>query len=82
MTGTTADSGVTVDNIVSGVWRAVQTNFMVPGSTGYTLSLAGSGGVDYVALSTAVWTALNRTLSTPYPDAADIAAEILATPYP
>lgn len=82
MVGTTADAGVTVDNIVNGVWNAVQTNFILPGSTGYTLSLAGSGGVDYVALSTAVWTALNRTLSTPYPSSADIAAEILATPYP
>lgn len=82
MIGTTADAGVTVDNIVNGVWNAAQTNFILPGSTGYTLSLAGAGGVDYVALSTAVWTALNRTLSTPYPSSADIAAEILATPYP
>lgn len=67
MSGTTADAGVTVDNVVNGVWNAMLTGYPTSGSAGNTLALAGSGGVDYTALANAVWTRVSRTLTSDAP---------------
>ncbi len=79
MTGSTADSGVTVDNVVAGVWNAVLTDYNNAGSAGLALATASSGGVDYTAMGLAVWTSVSRTLtSTAPPTTADIVAAIEA----
>ncbi len=63
MEGSTADSGVTVDNIVASVWNAVLTDYQTAGTAGNALGLASSGGVDYGTLADAVRTELGVELA-------------------
>lgn len=79
MSGTTAEAGVTVDNVVNGVWNAILTNYPTSGSAGNTLALAGSGGVDYNALATAVWAYATRTLTSGTPPTEAQIAEAVMT---
>jgi hypothetical protein len=44
MEGTTAESGVTIDNIVAGVWSALAADFNAAGTMGEKLNGAGSAG--------------------------------------
>jgi hypothetical protein len=56
MSGSTIDGGViTNDSITASVWNAVATSYNVAGTMGAKLNSAASGGVDYNALSDAVW---------------------------
>lgn len=57
LVGTTEESGLTVAGITNSVWNALLSNYTVSGSAGNTLSLAGSGGVDYNTLAAAILTA-------------------------
>lgn len=68
MEGTTAEAGVTVDNIVSGVWTALLADYADTGNAALALQTAGSGGVDYAAL----WASM------PDPLKAELAAYVLA----
>jgi hypothetical protein len=61
MQGTTEDQGLTVAGITNSVWNALLSNYSVSGSAGNTLSLAGSGGVDYNTLAAAVLAAAEAT---------------------
>jgi hypothetical protein len=54
MQGTTEDQGLTVTGITNSVWNALLSNYSTTGSAGNTLSLAGSGGVDYATLAAAI----------------------------
>lgn len=54
MVGTTEESGLTVAGITNSVWNALLSKYTEAGSAGNTLSLAGSGGVDYGALADAI----------------------------
>lgn len=54
---------LTPEGIRDTVWQAVLANYPDTGTAGNTLALAGSGGVDYTTLATAVWTRAERTLS-------------------
>jgi hypothetical protein len=48
MSGTTAESGVTIDNIVNGVWDAVLSEHLDAGTTGAALSASGSAGDPWI----------------------------------
>ena len=61
MEGTTEDQGLTVAGITNSIWNAMLTNYGTTGSAGNTLSLAGSGGVDYATLAAAVLAAAQVT---------------------
>lgn len=65
---------LTPEGIRDSVWSAILANYPDTGTAGNTLSLAGSGGVDYDTLATAVWTRAERTLSAD--GNADVAAAI------
>lgn len=67
---------LTPEGLRDAVWNAILTNYPDTGTAGNTLSLAGSGGVDYDTLATAVWTRTQRTLSAD--GNADVAAAIAA----
>jgi hypothetical protein len=54
MIGSTEDQGLTVAGITNSVWNALLSNYGTSGSAGNTLSLAGSGGVDYDTLAAAI----------------------------
>lgn len=54
---------LTPEGIRDSIWSAILANYPDTGTAGNTLALAGSGGVDYAALATAVWTRAQRTLS-------------------
>ena len=74
---------LTPEGIRDTVWRAMLVNYPTSGSAGNTLALAGSGGVDYNALASAVWTHLSRTLSAgEVPSTADITAALEAAILP
>lgn len=79
MEGTTAEAGVTVDNVVNGVWNAATADYQNAGSTGLALSTASSGGVDPSILAAAVWTYVSRTMTAgAAPSTADIVAALEA----
>lgn len=61
MEGTTEDQGLSVAGITNSVWNAILSNYGVTGSAGNTLSLAGSGGVDYATLAAAILAAAQTT---------------------
>jgi hypothetical protein len=61
MSATTEESGLTVAGITNSVWNAILTDYGVSGSAGNTLSLAGSGGVDYATLAAAILAAAQST---------------------
>lgn len=48
MSGTTAEAGVTVDNVVNGVWNATLADHLLAGSTGAALSAAGGAGDPWI----------------------------------
>jgi hypothetical protein len=48
MEGTTAEAGVTVDNVVAGVWNATLADYLSAGSTGAALSAAGGAGDPWI----------------------------------
>ena len=56
---------LTPEGLRDAVWSAVLANYPTAGTAGNTLSLAGSGGVDYTALGEAVWAALQADQITP-----------------
>lgn len=77
--GSTEESGLTVPGIVNAVWGAVASEFNEAGTMGNKLNTASSGGVDLDALAAAVWSYLNRTLTSgATPSAEDVAAAVLA----
>jgi hypothetical protein len=53
--GWTPYTTLSPENLAASVWNAALANYPNAGSAGNTLSLAGSGGVDYNALAAAVW---------------------------
>jgi hypothetical protein len=61
MEGTTAESGVTVDNVVNGVWNALLADYSSTGSAGKALATASSGGVDLDLMAQAVLDAAQVT---------------------
>jgi len=67
---------LTPEGLRDAVWSAILTNYPDAGTAGNTLALAGSGGVDYDTLATAVWTRTQRTLSAD--GNADVASAIAA----
>jgi hypothetical protein len=77
-------TGLTVQSITDGVWSALNTDFDVPGTKGYALNNAASGGVDYTALGVAVWASATRTLTSggTAPTTAEIVAAIEAAIIP
>jgi hypothetical protein len=70
---------LTPEGIRDTVWNAVLTNYPISGSAGNTLALAGSGGVDYNALATAVWAYTTRTLTSGTPPTEAQIAEAVMT---
>ena len=61
MEGSTADQGLTLDNIVGGVWNAALIDYAVNGSAGKALSTASSGGVDLDLMAQAILAAAQVT---------------------
>lgn len=51
------------ENLAAAVWDAVATDFNTVGTMGNKLNTASSGGVDLNALALAVWTYIDRTLT-------------------
>lgn len=56
---------LTPEGIRDSVWSAILANYPTVGTAGYTLALAGSGGVDYHALGVAVWAILTSEADDP-----------------
>lgn len=56
---------LTPEGIRDSVWSAILANYPDTGTAGYTLALAGSGGVDYHALGVAVWAILTSEANDP-----------------
>lgn len=56
---------LTPEGIRDSVWNAVLVNYPIDGTAGKTLTLAGSGGVDYHALGVAVWAILTSEADDP-----------------
>lgn len=75
-------SDLTPEGLRDAVWNAILTNYPDTGTAGNTLSLAGSGGVDYDTLATAVWTRAIRELSASGNSAAAAAVVAAATSTP
>lgn len=72
-------SDLTPEGITDKVWNAMLANYPTSGSAGNTLALAGSGGVDYNALATAVWAYATRTLTSGAPPTEAQIAEAVMT---
>lgn len=70
---------LTPEGIRDTVWNAVLTNYPTSGTAGNTLALAGSGGVDYNALATAVWAYATRELTSGTPPTEAQIAEAVMT---
>jgi hypothetical protein len=54
---------LTAADVAQTVWESVLSNYPTAGTAGNTLALAGSGGVDYGTLATAVWSNATRSLT-------------------
>lgn len=54
---------LTAGEVAASVWNSVLSNYPTAGTAGNTLALAGSGGVDYGTLATAVWSNATRSLT-------------------
>lgn len=54
---------LTASDVAETVWNSVLSNYPTAGTAGNTLALAGSGGVDYGTLATAVWSNATRSLT-------------------
>lgn len=62
---------LTASEVASTVWNSVLSSYPTAGTAGNTLALAGSGGVDYGTLATAVWSHATRSLTISGLSAAD-----------